>query len=93
MGGQGHGSSISLSNLGPQQGYSRARSIDHGVPDTTPYASQAGMTSSSTLNLNRGYGGEERAPSVYLDDLFDGEEPLPLPGHQRVNSASPHNRY
>jgi hypothetical protein len=91
VGGQGHGSSISLSNLGPQQGYSRARSID--VPGTPSYASQAGMTSSSTLNLNRGYGGEERAPSAYLDDLFDGEEPLPLPGHQRGNSASPHNRY
>jgi hypothetical protein len=94
MGGQGHGSVISLSNLGPQQGYSRARSIDHGVPGTSPYASQAGMTSSSTLNLNRGYGGgEERAPSAYLDDLFDGEEPLPLPGHQRVNSTSSHNKY
>lgn len=93
VGGLGHGSSISLSNLGPQQGYNRARSIDHGVPGTPPYASQTGMTSSSTLNLNRSYGGEERAPSAYLDDLFDGEEPLPLPGHQRVNSASPHNRY
>jgi hypothetical protein len=93
MGGQSHGSVISLSNLGPQQGYNRARSFDHGVPDTPPYASQAGMTSSSTLNLNRGYGGEERGPSAYLDDLFDGEEPLPLPGHQRVNSTGPHNKY
>jgi hypothetical protein len=93
MGGQGHGSVISLSNLGPQQGYSRAKSIDHGVPGTPPYASQAGMTSSSTLSLNRGFGGGERAPSAYLDDLFDGEEPLPLPGHQRVNSTGPHNRY
>jgi hypothetical protein len=68
--------------------------MDHSVPGTSPYASQAGMTSSSTLNLNRGYGGgEERAPSAYLDDLFDGEEPLPLPGHQRVNSTSSHNKY
>jgi len=47
------------------------------------------MASSSTLNLNQGYGGNERAPSAYLEDLFDGENPPPVPGHARGNSASP----
>lgn len=43
-------------------------------------ASRGHMASSSTLNLTQGYGGEQRAPSAYLEDLFDGEGP-PVPGH------------
>jgi hypothetical protein len=39
--------------------------------------------SSGTLNLNQGYGGQERAPSAYLDDLFGGENGPPVPGHEQ----------
>jgi hypothetical protein len=49
------------------------------------------MASSSTLNLNQGHGGEQRAPSAYLEDLFDGEGP-PVPGHQGRRRDSG-NRY
>ncbi|KAK0109459.1 hypothetical protein ONS95_002152 [Cadophora gregata] len=97
----GHQPAISLSNLGPQsQGYSRARSMGPSPPDSPFIAGQQSsnhMASSSTLNLNQGYGGNERAPSAYLEDLFDGENAPPVPGqgqghghgHGRGNEASP----
>ncbi len=38
--------------------------------------------SSSTLNLNAGYGGQERVPSAYLEDLISNDNaPLPASGH------------
>lgn len=38
--------------------------------------------SSSTLNLSQGYGDGQRAPSTYLEDLFDGTNEGPaVPGH------------
>ena len=70
--------SIHLSNLPQSQGYARPT-----PPDSPAYNSErgVGMQSSSTLDLNRGYGGQERAPSAVLDDLFDGENGPPIPGH------------
>ncbi len=93
MGGGGHGPAISLSNLGERAGgYPRAMSV--ATPPDSPYmspSSRGHMASSSTLNLNQGYGGgQERAPSAYLDDLFDGEGVPPMPGqqqHQRTSSG------
>lgn len=69
--------SIHLSNLPQSQGYGRPT-----PPDSPAYNSErgVGMQSSSTLDLNRGYG-QERAPSAYLDNLFDGENGPPIPGH------------
>ncbi|KAH7306061.1 hypothetical protein BKA65DRAFT_373239, partial [Rhexocercosporidium sp. MPI-PUGE-AT-0058] len=86
----GHQPAISLSNLGPQsQGYNRARSMGPSPPDSPFIAGQsAHMTSSSTLNLNQGYGGNERAPSAYLEDLFDGENAPPIPGQGPARAAS-----
>jgi hypothetical protein len=64
---------ISLSTLSQAPNY----------PRPTPPDSPAYGGSSSTLNLNQGYGGQERAPSAYLDDLFGGENGPPVPGHGR----------
>ncbi len=89
--GQGHQPAISMSNLGPpSQGYSRARSMGPSPPDSPFVAGQGHMASSSTLNLSQGYGGNERAPSAYLEDLFDGENAPPVPGSNlRGNTNSP----
>jgi hypothetical protein len=94
----GQGPSISMSNLGPaREGYSRARSMGTTPPDSPAFRPQSsGLhghaygASSSTLNLNQH--GEVRAPSAYLDDLFDGETAPPVPGHGRQGSQS-HNRF
>jgi len=87
--GSGHGNSISLSNLGPQRdGYSRARSMGPSPPDSPAIGHG---NSSSTLNLNVPPG-EQRAPSAYLEDLFDGDSthgagPMPPP-HNHSRSPS-----
>ncbi|OBT88376.1 hypothetical protein VE02_02328 [Pseudogymnoascus sp. 03VT05] len=80
---------ISLSNLGPQaKGYARAQSLGTTPPDSPrvgPALSpgpQHGMhLSTSTLDLTQRPGG--RAPSAYLEDLFD--EAGAAPGHYPVN--------
>jgi len=83
----GSGNSISLSNLGPtRDGYGRARSVGTSEPGS-PYMNAA--QSSSTLNLSQPMG-DRRAPSVYLDDLFDSENAPPVPGHAR-NPSAPRN--
>jgi hypothetical protein len=46
-----------------------------------PGSGHVGMASSSTLNLSQGFGGEHRAPSAYLEDLFDGENAPPVLSH------------
>jgi hypothetical protein len=90
----GQGPSISLSNLGPQaQGYSQTRSMGPSPPDSPSLVGQTqAMQSSSTLNLNRGYGGAERAPSAYLDDLFDAS-PSTGPAQYEGRRMSRHERY
>ncbi|KAM3076062.1 hypothetical protein ACMFMG_006422 [Clarireedia jacksonii] len=69
---------ISSTNLAPSSGYTRGHSSGHSPPESPGYASHS--TLSSQLDLNRGGGGGDgnvRAPSAYLDDLFDGDGPLP----------------
>ncbi|VCU40010.1 Bgt-2255 [Blumeria graminis f. sp. tritici] len=95
--GSGHattGPAISLSNLSANsQAYSRSRSLEHSPPDsprTHNDCSRSQIASSSTLNLNQTYGGHERAPSAYLEDLFDSEN-LPsfrIPAHHRQQSET-----
>ncbi|KAH6663672.1 hypothetical protein B0J14DRAFT_682959 [Halenospora varia] len=89
VGGAGHGPAISMSNLNPgSAGYGRARSIGTSPPESPALMATRGhMASSSTLNLTHGYGGDQRAPSAYLEDLFDGEAGLPVPGHSRNASG------
>lgn len=78
--GHGNGNSISLSNLGPaRDGYARARSIGTSPPGSPAFNGHNHAASSSTLNLNQ-IPGDQRAPSVFLDDLFDSEGGPPLPG-------------
>ena len=78
---------ISLSNLGPQvQGYSRALSLGTSPPDSPAQkpslgGGHLGSMSTSTLDLSQRPGG--RAPSAYLDDLFD--EAGAVPGNHPVN--------
>jgi hypothetical protein len=82
----GHQPAISLSNLQQTQGYPRGSRLGETPPDSPANGAQ----SSSTLNQYTGYGGQERAPSTYLEDLFGGENGPPVPGrHQRVNSGGP----
>lgn len=88
VGGQGP-QGIYMSTLRPEsQGYGRARSVGHSPPDSPGLsAERSHMASSSTLNLNHGYGGNERAPSAYLEDLIDGDNttpPVPGHGHGRI---------
>lgn len=65
--------SISMSNLTPQ-GYTR-----HPTDRSPPASFSHGTNSdSSTLDL-RPADGNARAPSTYLDDLFDGENVHPTP--------------
>ena len=100
------GGNISLSNLGgpPTQGYSRARSLIGETPPDSPRSramgdrlapgGTGGNFSTSTLDLNQRPAG--RAPSAYLEDLFDeaGATPgnYPLndirhPGHPNYNGG------
>lgn len=77
----GQGPSISLSNLAHQsQGYSRARSMGPSPPESPMVSAEPGYAnSSSSLNLNKGYGGDARPPSAYIDEMFNG-----------IDGASPH---
>ncbi|RDL41364.1 uncharacterized protein BP5553_01343 [Venustampulla echinocandica] len=90
----GQGPAISMSNLGPgAPGYARRSMVNPSPPDSPSLLGNRGnMASSSTLNLTSGYGGDQRAPSAVLDDLFDAEGAPPVPGHQRVPSGG-HHRY
>jgi len=84
--------SISLSNLGPHaQGYSRARSMGPSPPGSPILPPSRGAdtsynrtthTSTSSLNLTRG-GASDRAPSAYLEDLFENHPPGSIPGQSR----------
>ncbi|OBT70514.1 hypothetical protein VE03_00143 [Pseudogymnoascus sp. 23342-1-I1] len=80
---------ISLSNLGPQaKGYARAQSLGTTPPDSprvgpalSPGAQHGAHLSTSTLDLTQRPG--VRAPSAYLEDLFD--EAGAAPGNYPVN--------
>jgi hypothetical protein len=76
---------ISLSNLGPsKEGYAKTRSLGPSPPGS-PYINA--IPSSSTLNLSQAPG-DQRAPSAYLDDLFDSESSPPVPNHRRNPSGA-----
>ncbi|ESZ94598.1 hypothetical protein SBOR_5009 [Sclerotinia borealis F-4128] len=66
--------SISMSNLTPQ-GYTRGHPMDRSPPGSPSHGTHS---ESSTSDL-RPTDGNVRAPSAYLEDLFDGENPLPTP--------------
>jgi hypothetical protein len=72
---QGHGHSISLSNLTPGNRASRVRQSPPESPDLMPHSTPPGAGpaghsySQSSLSLNRPPSG--RAPSAYLDDMLD----------------------
>jgi hypothetical protein len=77
---------ISLSNLGPSRdGYAKTRSVGPSPPGS-PYINA--IPSSSTLNLSQAPGEHQRAPSAYLDDLFDSEASPPVPNHRRNPSGA-----
>ncbi|OIW29990.1 hypothetical protein CONLIGDRAFT_680785 [Coniochaeta ligniaria NRRL 30616] len=85
---QGHGHSISLSNLNPVNSSNRGSHVPvrqtppespELAPRTTPPHGHAGRTnnfSTSSISLNRPPSG--RAPSAYLDDLLD-DQPTAFP--------------
>lgn len=90
------GNNISLSNLGgpPTNGYSRARSLVGETPPDSPNhramvdrlapgGGTGGNFSTSTLDLNQRPTG--RAPSAYLEDLFD--EAGATPGNYPLNDS------
>ncbi|RKF82554.1 putative csi2 protein [Golovinomyces cichoracearum] len=78
---------ISLSNLSVQShGYNRSRSIDPSPPDSPMIRTDNQLNlqqNSSILNLNQLSDSSERAPSAYLENLFDGEN----------FGSRPHNNY
>lgn len=86
----GHGHSISLTNLRPDsRGIPRA--VESSPPDSPnpvpPQDLGRRHPSSSTLNLNRPTSG--RAPSAYLEDLLaDQPEQFPPPGHRNTWNQS-----
>jgi hypothetical protein len=84
--GSGSRENISLSNLRPQsQGYSRAHGLGPSPPDSPAFPAMHAVPihganpSTSTLDLNPRTA-TPRAPSAYLEDLFD-EAGGPPPGH------------
>jgi hypothetical protein len=73
--------SISMTNLAGRESYARARSVGPsppGTPDFSPHH----RPSNSTSHLMQAPGGQ-RAPSAYLDDLFDRDDGPPVPGHNQ----------
>ncbi|TPX23040.1 hypothetical protein DIZ76_014922 [Coccidioides immitis] len=72
------GSSIGLSPLGPQsQGYSRTRSgpSPPGSPGLPPGSRGHDQAHLSTSSLNLSVAPQGRAPSAYLEDLFENHPP------------------
>ncbi|KAL1957086.1 hypothetical protein VTO42DRAFT_6344 [Malbranchea cinnamomea] len=73
------GSSIPLSPLGPQaQGYSRTKSMGTtppGSPGLRPTSNDNDQSYPSTSTLNLTSPPQGRAPSAYLEDLFENHPP------------------
>ncbi|RWA03758.1 hypothetical protein EKO27_g11350 [Xylaria grammica] len=90
---QGHGHSISLTNLRPDsRGHPRVEPSPPESPSLAPPHDVGRRNlSSSTINLNRPASG--RAPSAFLEDLLgDQPEQFPPPGH-RSTWNQPSNRF
>ncbi|KAH8596983.1 hypothetical protein B0O99DRAFT_619095 [Bisporella sp. PMI_857] len=76
----GHHASMSMANLIPGDRYSKARSMGQSPPGSPEFRPHGASTSTvNSNNLNQAPG-EQRAPSAYLDDLFDSENAPPAPG-------------
>ncbi|KAI0408162.1 hypothetical protein F4802DRAFT_550796 [Xylaria palmicola] len=91
---QGHGHSISLTNLRPDS-RGHARTVEPSPPDSPNLAPPPEMgrrnLSSSSINLNRPPSG--RAPSAFLEDLLgDQAEQFP-PQNHRNTWHQPQNRF
>ncbi|KAI1131957.1 hypothetical protein F5Y10DRAFT_232341 [Nemania abortiva] len=90
---QGHGHSISMTNLRPDS-RGHGRTVEPSPPES-PNLAPPDMgrrnLSSSTINLNRPPSG--RAPSAFLEDLL-GDQPdqFPPPGHRNTWNQ-PSNRF
>ncbi|ORY72007.1 uncharacterized protein BCR38DRAFT_331399 [Pseudomassariella vexata] len=83
---QGHGHSISLTNLRPDS-RGQPKSDGHSPPDSPGLPPRHELSrrnlSASTINLNQPASG--RAPSTYLEDLLGDQVPgqFPPPGHNQ----------
>lgn len=91
---QGHGHSISLTNLRPDS-HGHARPVDPSPPESPSLVPPQEMgrrnPSSSSVNLNRPPSG--RAPSAFLEDLLaDQPEQFPPAGHRNTWNQPP-NRF
>ncbi|KAI0540970.1 hypothetical protein GGR58DRAFT_458557 [Xylaria digitata] len=91
---QGHGHSISLTNLRPDS-RGHARVVEPSPPESPSLAPPQDVgrrnLSSSTINLNRPASG--RAPSAFLEDLLaDQPEQFPPAGHRNTWNQ-PSNRF
>ncbi|KAI1805516.1 hypothetical protein F4811DRAFT_217081 [Daldinia bambusicola] len=89
---QGHGHSISLTNLRPDS-HGHPRPLGHTPPESPSLAPRANLgqrnMSASSLNLNRPPSG--RAPSAFLEDLLDDPKnqfPPPSHNHQHTWGSS-----
>ncbi|PGH11491.1 hypothetical protein AJ79_04866 [Helicocarpus griseus UAMH5409] len=70
------GQSIGLSPLGPQsQGYARTRSTPPASPSLPPTSRGHEQLYPSTSSLNLSAAPQGRAPSAYLEDLFENHHP------------------
>jgi hypothetical protein len=88
---QGHGQSVSLSNLGPTTRGQAVRATPPESPDLAPRTTPPGGRnfSTSSISLNRPPSG--RAPSVYLDDLL-ADNPGAFPPAAPQGGTAGHNR-
>ncbi|KAI0379953.1 hypothetical protein F5Y04DRAFT_258788 [Hypomontagnella monticulosa] len=92
---QGHGHSISLTNLRPDSS-GHGRPPRHTPPESPSLAPRTDIArrnmSASSLNLNRPPSG--RAPSAFLEDLLDDpSNPFPPPNHHQTWTPSPQPRH
>lgn len=83
----GERQSINLSNLTPQGYVARNHTVDRSPPGSPSHGTHS---ESSTLDLRQG-DGNVRAPSAFLQDLFDGEGPAP--GAQGGGGRDRRSRY
>ncbi|KAL7625448.1 hypothetical protein AAE478_004668 [Parahypoxylon ruwenzoriense] len=92
---QGHGHSISLTNLRPES-RGHGRPLGHTPPESPSLAPPMdvgrGNMSASSLNLNRPPSG--RAPSAFLEDLLDDpQSQFPPPSHHNHTWSQSHARH
>ncbi|KAI1106118.1 hypothetical protein F4804DRAFT_330677 [Jackrogersella minutella] len=92
---QGHGHSISLTNLRPDS-RGHVRPLGHTPPESPSLVPRTDLArrnmSASSLNLNRPPSG--RAPSAFLEDLLDDpQNPFPPPSHHNNTWSQSQTRH